>query len=168
MSEKFHINNSGLALCNPFIPKLFSLLELTSENRFKDSQSAERAVMLLQYLLFKNSNVPEQELTFNKLLCGIAPSNSISCNLNVNSHEIEIMQQMLEGIIQYWKHLGKTSVQGLIEAFLIRGGDLELVENSWQLNVEQLGFDVLLDSLPWSYSPIKFAWMNAPIFVNWR
>jgi len=36
------------------------------------------------------------------------------------------------------------------------------------LTIEPGTFDMLLDSLPWSYSVIKHAWMERAIHVTWR
>ncbi len=169
MNEEIFINNAGLVLCNPFLPRLFSLSGLTGENGFKDAKSAERAVLLLQYLLFESTEIAEHELVLNKLLCGLAPAIPVDCTLEVTPHEAETMQQLLQGIIQNWGRLGNTSPRGLVDSFLIREGKLEKDEEDiWHLKIEQKGYDVLLDSLPWSYSPVKYSWMDKPIYVSWR
>jgi len=169
MNEEVFISNAGLVLCNPFLPRLFSMLELTGTNSFKDVKSTERAVLLLQYLLSGNTTIAEHELVLNKLLCGLDPAVPVDCIFEVVAHEAEIMQQMLQGMIQHWGHLGNTSPKGLVDSFLIRGGKLEKDgEGIWHLKVEAKGYDVLLDSLPWSYSPVKYSWMDKPLYVRWR
>lgn len=75
---------------------------------------------------------------------------------------------MLKGAMGNWDKMRNTSSQGFRDSFLIRKGILQETGDFWQLGVEERGYDILLDSLPWSYSPIKFPWMEKPIYVNWR
>lgn len=166
--EEICINNAGLVLCNPFLPRLFSLLQLTGENGFKDRSSTERAVLLLQYMLFESTDTNEHEPMLNKLLCGLDPGIPINCTLEISQSEKETMGQMLKGVIQQWGLLGDTSIKGLIDSFLVREGKLWHEEDAWHLEIEQKGYDVLLDSLPWSYSPVKYAWMKKPLYIKWR
>jgi hypothetical protein len=56
----------------------------------------------------------------------------------------------------------------LRESFLQRGGRLQRKGDAWQLAVETRAFDMLLDQVPWSYSTIKFGWMERVIYVDWR
>lgn len=170
MEESITINNAGLVLCNPFMPRLFSLTGLTEEGKFKDSASQKRAVFLLQHMLGTDLEVSQQELTLNKLMCGVDLNVEVNCLLSMTEQETELEQQMLSSVIQYWGHLGNISVPGLVQSFFLRDGILQQPsgENGWRLKVEQKGYDVLLDSLPWSYSPIKYAWMDTIIYVKWR
>ena len=166
--EELFIENAGLVLCNPFLPRLFSQLELTDEHRFKDNKRAERAVLLLHHMLYENSSLPEPSLVLNKLLCGLEPGIPVDRAIDVSPQEKEAISKMLNGMIAHWNKLGKNSVNGLIDSFLIRAGKLEQGKDTWCLKVEQKAYDVLLDSIPWSYSPIKYSWMKKPIYVRWR
>ena len=71
-------------------------------------------------------------------------------------------------MIANWKVLGNTSVAGLRESFLQRGGSLKRHDEAWRLQVEPRAFDMLLDQLPWGYSTIKHPWMERVIHVDWR
>jgi hypothetical protein len=166
--EEIYISNAGLVLCSPFLPQLFNMLGLLQEGIFPDRKLNERAVLLLQYMLYRETYFPEYQMVLNKVLCGLTTGTPIDCNIDVTNKEKEIIEQMLTGMIQHWGKLGNTSVIGLIESFLRREGKLVQREDIWQLTVEQKGIDVLLDSIPWSYSPIKFRWMKKAINVKWR
>ena len=61
-----------------------------------------------------------------------------------------------------------TSVDGFRGSFLIRNGVMADTGELWQLTVEEKSYDILLDSIPWSISPVKFPWMEKPLYVNWR
>jgi hypothetical protein len=166
--EEIYISNAGLVLCSPFLPQLFNLLGLLQDEVFPDRESSERAVLLLQYMLYRETFFPEYQMVLNKVLCGLTTGYPIDCDIEVTNKEKEIMDQMLNGMIQHWGKLGNTSVIGLIESFLRREGKLEQREDIWQLTVEQKGIDVLLDSIPWSYTLIKHRWMKKAINVKWR
>lgn len=164
----FQIINAGLVLVSPYIQRLFSILELTRDGIFIDEQASERGVYLLQYIVSGEKENSEQHLQLNKLLCGIHGDFNITTSITISSKEKEIIEQMLQGVIQHWSAIGKTSIKGLRETFLQRDGDLFYKENNWQLKIPQSTFDMLLDRLPWSFSLIKFPWMNEPLHVTWR
>lgn len=166
--ESIYLNNAGLVLCSPFLPRLFTLLQLTVDGQFIDQKQQNRAVLLLQYLLFQNTAFPEHEMVLNKLLCGFSTGTPIDSKIEISDKEKETLESMLPGMISNWKILGNTSPAGLRETFLIRTGKLEQKSDAWYLTVEQKGFDVLLDQLPWSYTPIKHPWMRKIIHVKWR
>jgi hypothetical protein len=71
-------------------------------------------------------------------------------------------------MIENWKTIGQTSVQGFRESFLQRRGSLALKDDAWHLKVEQRTFDMLLDSIPWGFATIKHRWMERVVYVKWR
>ena len=162
------LQNAGLVIVAPYLQRLFSLLSLTKDGAFVDRQAAERAVHLTQYIVTGEDASPEFMLTLNKLLCGIPAVVPISIGIQISADEKEVIQQMLSGVIAHWSAIGKTSIQGLRETFLIREGHLNYIEDSWHLKVRQGSFDMLLDRLPWSFAMIKYPWMLAPLHVTWR
>ena len=166
--ESLFIKNAGLILCSPYLPRLYSILNLTSENQFLEEANRERAALLLQYLLFQDTDYPEYELVLNKILCGFPIETPINTVIEVENIEKKTLESLLENMIANWPVLKNTSTSGLRESFLIRNGILKEEEDAWYLTVEQKGFDVLLDQLPWSYTPVKHHWMNKPIHVKWR
>jgi hypothetical protein len=82
---------------------------------------------------------------------------------------IDLVEGLLAAVIQQWSALGKTSVAGLRDAFVLREGDLyPETGGGARLQVHKGAFDVLLDRLPWSLSPLRAPWMPAPLIVRWR
>ena len=71
--------------------------------------------------------------------------------------------ELLSEIINNWQKLGNSSIDGLRESFLNRDGK----NNSWKLTIERKGYDVLLDSIPWSFKHIKLNWMDSLIVTEW-
>jgi len=166
--EDIHIQNAGMVLAAPYLPRLLGMMNLTDANRFMDREAAERAAHLLQYMIDERSDAPEYQLVLNKLLCGIRPGKPIVRAIDIETSEQQQIEGLLHGMIQNWRAIGNTSVAGLRESFFQRQGRLQLKNDAWHLRVETKAFDVLLDSLPWSFSTIKYPWMERVIYVEWR
>jgi hypothetical protein len=168
LQEGIHIVNAGQVLAAPFLPRLFSMLKLTENEKFISMATANRAAHLLQYMVTEATQTPEYDLLLNKVLCGISTSLPITAGIDISDNEKTIIEQMLASMVQHWKILGNTSVAGLREIFLQRQGWLSLTDDGWHLQVHPGTFDMLLDQLPWSISIIKHGWMDRPLRVSWR
>lgn len=166
--ESIRVGNAGLALLAPWLPRLFEQLGFLEDRSFKDRATAERAVHCLQFLVDGSSASPEYLLVLNKILCGIRPGKPIRRGIELTAAEVEQLEGLLVALTQHWKALENTSIDGLRETFLQRGGGLERRDDAWRLTVDPGPFDVLLDQLPWAYSMIKFGWMDRVIYVDWR
>ncbi|MDW7693780.1 contractile injection system tape measure protein [Flammeovirgaceae bacterium SG7u.111] len=163
--EGVYIKNAGLVLLAPFIPTLFGKLGFVSE---KAISHKDKAVHLLQYLVSGASQTDESELTLNKLLCGISLSEPIAQEAFFHPEELAEADGMLEAVIEHWKALKGTSIQGLQETFLQRDGKLSrTADKKWLLQVEQKAYDILLAQLPWGYSMVKLSWMEDVLTVEW-
>lgn len=166
--EDVYINNAGLVLLAPYLPRYFDMLGLMDGKEFKDLVAAERGVHLLQYLVNESTDSFEYQLVLNKLLCGVGTGVPICKSIEISDQEKEASESLLQGIIANWPVLKNTSVEGLRESFMQREAHLQLKADAWHLLVQTKAFDMLLDSLPWGYSTIKLAWMKNPIYVEWR
>ncbi len=166
--EDIHLVNAGLVLLAPWLPRLFDQLGFVVDGKFKDRDTAERAVHCVQFLVDGNVASPEYQLVLNKLLCGVRPGRPIRRGIDLSDAETEQLESLLSAVTQHWKALENTSIDGLRESFLQRGGRLQRKQDAWHLAVETRAYDLLLDQLPWSYSTIKFAWMDRVIYVDWR
>jgi hypothetical protein len=166
--EEIYVTNAGMVIAAPYLPRLFELLKLTEKSRFKSREATERGVHLLQYLVDARTNTPEYQLVLNKLLCGVKPGLPIVRGIEITEEETEAITGLITAMIQNWKLIGNTSVAGFRESFLQREGRLMRKEDAWHLQVEQRAFDMLLDQIPWSFSTIKYSWMDRIIFVQWR
>ncbi|MBS0299333.1 MAG: hypothetical protein JSR32_05290, partial [Proteobacteria bacterium] len=167
--EEIYIENAGQVLAAPYLPRLFGMLKLVEDGAFVDRRAAERAVHLLQFMVNEQTQSPEYQLTLNKILCGVRTGIPICREIDISAHEQETIEGLIRGMIQNWQTIGNTSISGLRETFLQRKGKLQLKEDGmWYLTVEPGVFDMLLDSLPWSYSVIKHSWMERAVHVTWR
>lgn len=165
--KNVYLVNAGLVILHPFIPILFSKLELLKENQFVDEVAQHQAVNLLQGLVGSKSYV-EADLFLNKLLCGLDPNEPVVIQPQRTKVEMEMIASMLQEVIRLWSSIGNTSISSLQTSFLQRPAYLILTENEWQLNVEKQAYDMLLDNLPWGMSLIKYSWMKMGIQIHWR
>ncbi len=100
-------------------------------------------------------------------MCGI-PVDDVLLPSEKLSDEIKSeCEELLGEVLRHWSKLKNTSAAALRETFLQRNGKLTEVENGWLLNVEQKGFDILLDSLPWGIGTIKLPWADYKLHVEW-
>ncbi len=169
--EYLFVPNAGLALLTPWVPRLLGMLGLLNEEKtdLKDTESRIRAIFILQYLVsFENKEYSEHELAFNRILTGCPFSVPLPKKLALTEKETDTVQSMLEGVKANWQKMQNTSLESFQSAFINRAGKLESQDNKWILTVESRSFDMLLDSLPWSYKLIRFPWLKKHIHVSWR
>ncbi|MCE4564723.1 hypothetical protein INQ51_10410 [Maribellus sp. CM-23] len=161
------ISNSGLVLGWPFMSRLFESLQYTEQGRFVSEEYQNRAVYLLQYLVFNDTGFPEYELVLNKLLAGIPAEKHLDPVEELSTEEKTTAQSLLFGMIHNWEKVSNSTPEGIQETFLQREGMLSFNEDFYQLKVEKKGVDVLMQTIPWKFNTIKLAWMDKPIHVDW-
>ncbi|WP_455591827.1 contractile injection system tape measure protein [Bacteroides sp.] len=171
---KIEVNNAGLSLLIPYFPMLFSRMGYLTDDRsdFKDRDSQIRAVFLLQYILNgKEQEWPETELYLNKVFVGLTDwKNPLPPKVELTREEKECVDGLLEGVRHNWDKMRNTSVLAFRMTFLQRKGTVTHAERDkcWRLRVEEKAYDVLLDSLPWSFKVAKLPGMKERIEVQWR
>lgn len=168
------IQNAGLCLLAIWFSRLFDMLGLLREREdgrkeLKNTEAQIRAIFLLQRLVTdEKREYREQELVFNRILTRCPFHVPLPGALELTSWEIQIVESMLAGVKANWDKLKNTSVKGFQRSFIERSGTLEQREEKWVLYVENRAYDILLDSLPWSYQQIQLPWLEKKINVVWR
>ncbi len=162
-----YIELAGLVILHPFIRPFFDALGLTEERKFKDETSLHKAVHLLGFLATGETDLQEQRLLLPKLFCGMPLTAPIERTGITTEIEIAEAENLLTHTIAHWKALKNSSAAALREGFLLREGKLTQTDNGWQLDVEKKTLDVLMGSMPWGVSVVKFPWMGSLLFVNW-
>jgi hypothetical protein len=169
--EYLMVPNAGLCLLAIWFPRLFGMLGFLTEDRkgWKDDEARIRAIFLLQRLVTDEVRAyKEHELAFNRILTGCPFYVPLPKTYALTENEIQTAESMLSGVMANWDKLKNTSVKGFQHSFLQRPGRLERRRDRWVLFVESRAFDILLDSLPWSYHPIRLPWLEEKIAVLWR
>ena len=169
--EYISVMNAGLCLLTPWIIRLFGMLDLLTEDKkdLKDMDARIRAIFILQRLVTaEQREYKESDLAFNRLLVACPFNVPLPKRLELTDKEVETVESMLAGVKANWPKMENTSIGGFQRSFIEREGQLEQRENKWVLTVENKAYDILLDSLPWSYRMIRLPWLKKPISVLWR
>jgi hypothetical protein len=168
-SDKISIQNAGLVLLWPFLPRFFATLGLTSEGQFVDEAAATRACLLLQYLVQGTTDgVFEALLPLNKLLCGIDLTQPLPTAWDIHPEEAEAATTLLEAVIQNGPLWCTLSVEGFRQAFLQREGLLSTRDGHWLLQAARETHDIIIDRLPWAVRHVKLPWMERLLFTEWQ
>ena len=163
--EEIFIDNAGLIIVAPFLLRLFQQLGWIVEMKV---HPAIRAVHLLHYLATGSHEGREYDFVLNKILCGLEVEEPLERIGELTKEEMEAADKVLIAVIEHWKIIKNTSMEGLRESFLMRNGKLSKKGDDWLLQVEQKSYDMLLDSLPWSISLIRLPFMQATLHVEWK
>lgn len=165
------ISNAGLVILFPFLPMLFMRLNMLSQDRrdFNSNESKVRAIFILQHLMAsEDREYDEKDLFLNRLLINYPFNEPLPKRMELNQDELNTIDSLLEAAKTNWEKMRNTSMRGFQEAFLRRTGFIEKTEREWVLTVEERAFDILLDSIPWSYKLVRLPWMENILKVNWR
>ena len=172
--EYIEVPNAGLCLLALWLPRLFDMLGLLEtgadgKKDFSDTDARIRAIFVLQRLVTdEKREYKEQELAFNRILAACPFSVPLPKTLELTDTELQTVESMLAGVKSNWNKLKGTSVKGFQKSFIERPGKLEQREDKWVLYVEKRSYDILLDSLPWSYRRIRLPWLKKRMDVVWR
>jgi hypothetical protein len=164
IKEGIYITDAGLVIVAAFLPAFFKKLQLLNDQQISD---VNVAVCLVHYLLTGREHPAEFELGISKLLCGLEIDAPVDTSAYLSDAQKFEANELLLSVIEYWQVLKDTSVEGLRESFLQRNGKLSFHDREWLLQVEQKGYDMLLQNLPWNISMIKLPWMNYLLKTEW-
>lgn len=169
--EYMEVPNAGLCLLALWLPRLFDMLGLLADDKkaLKDTEARIRAIFILQRIVTEEvREYKEQELAFNRILTACPFHVPLPKTLELTENEIRTVASMLDGVKANWSKMANTSVKGFQRSFIERPGRLEQREEKWVLYVDNRAYDILLDSIPWSYRQIRLPWLKKKINVVWR
>lgn len=173
--EKVIINNAGMLLLQFFIPRMCRMADYLGEDakHFKDENSKIRAIFLLQYLVYgEEKEYSEEKLYLNKILVGLNENTLLPRGCKLNKEEIRVVEDMVSMVKKMWDKVKHTSDTALRQAFFQREGVVTYETNQgmsrWIIEVQERAYDVLIDSLPWSYAMYRYPWRDEIIEVRWR
>lgn len=167
-NQRIYLPNAGVILLWPFFQRLFQRLSYLEKGEFVNYESQVKAVFVLQYLINEAELMPEHLLILNKVLVGLDGNDVIPRSYSLTDLEKKECEMCLQTIIKQWKQMKNTSIATFRRTFLQRGGFLEFRnDNKCFLLVEKAPIDVLLSTLPWGLSIVKFPWSKILLFVEW-
>jgi hypothetical protein len=126
-----------------------------------------KGIYLLNYLGNGNMQSKEYQLVLEKLLCGMPIQEPLEAAPEFTNAETIESEELLHSVLEHWKQLKNTSLNGLRESFFKRDGIITPKENNWLLRVERKTLDVLVDSIPWGFSTVSLPWNKYIIFTEW-
>lgn len=165
--DTVYVSNAGLVLLYPFLTFAFQRLGYVAAGQFTSPEAQIRAIHFLQYTVNLKEEHAEHELVLNKVLCNFPLEEPVPAELTLKEEEKQLSQEMLQVVLQQWERMKHTSVEGFREAFLSRDGALWETEEAWYLRVEQRGYDMILQTLPWSFGMLKTSWMDKMLYTEW-
>lgn len=162
--------NAGIVLMAAFLPALFESLHLlNTDGLFIDEPAQHKAIHVLYWMATGDDVFDESQSIVPKVLCGLDPQSRMDVNMLLSAHDISEVTDLLHHAMEYWQHNGKAifhSIDGLRDHFLQRNGKLD-VTSGMHLTIEKAAIDILLSSLPWTYSMVKHRWMTAMLHSEW-
>jgi hypothetical protein len=167
-ADGIYVTLAGLVLLHPFLTTLFHRTGHWDGAAFKDQEARQQAVLLAYYLATGDQQAPEYALAFPKILCGFPLEHPLPAAWEPPPPALAEADVLLDNVLLRWEKLGNTSVAGLRQSFLQRGGKLTNKDGRRTLQLETAGIDVLLDYLPWNLSLVKLPWWKQMLHVEWR
>lgn len=161
------IKNAGLMLLNSYILLLFERLGLVHDKKFIDTENQTAAVNYLQYTVTGISHTEDFLLPLNKILCGLPLSQPVGEGISISDEHKTIIDGLIKAVISHWPAIGSTSIEGFRGNWLVRDGLLVERDDRWELTVEKRAYDILISKSPFSFSIIKYPWMDKPVHVIW-
>lgn len=168
IKEALQVYNAGMVLLWPFVARLFDMLGYVKDKKFVDEEAQYKAIHILQYLVTGKTEAPENELVLNKIFCNFPISDPVPFRVEFDPKELQAAESLLGGVIKNWAKMKNMTPNSLRGSFLIRQGSIREEEDKWLLEVEKQTFDILLKSLPWSFSFIRFSWLEKSLSVEWK
>lgn len=162
------VKNAGVVLLSEYVPTLFRLMELLNGKEFVSAARQLDAVHVLQYAVTGMMETSEVYLPLNKIMCGLRLDDAVADGISLTSAQQELINGMIMNLVGQWTVIGKTSVDGFRGNWLVRDGLLSETEERWELVVEPRPYDILINKFPFSYSIIKYQWMDKPLHVKWK
>jgi Contractile injection system tape measure protein len=165
---KISIPNAGLLLFHPYLVYVFSELNwLTADKKFVNRKVQQKAILFLQYIINEKSRQAEHRLVLNKLICGWPIHMPLKNSCNLSALEKAAASDLVESLKEHWTVVKNTSTPGLIQSFVFRPGLIQKTQNGFLVQVERRTIDILLDSLPFGLTIIKFPWNEYIINTEW-
>jgi hypothetical protein len=165
--QRYIVRNCGVILLAPFFKKFFTACGLLDGGNWKNKEAQYQAVHLLGYVGSGSTKRAEYSMVLEKLCCGTALEEPIPLEGELEEFQLQEAELLLASVIEHWKVLKNTSINGFRETFLKRDGLLKSKDEEWLLQVERKTLDILLDSVPWGYSTVALPWNNYLIHVEW-
>jgi len=159
----------GLMMLSPFLATLFRRMGLLEKNSFISEAEQLKAYKVLMTIpkIDEEKEYEYQDL-IPRIITGIAPEDTIHFVPELTEVELLEIRNFLGAVLSQWPVMSNTTVRGFIESFLIRDGKVWKDGSIWKIEVNGHGADMILQTLTWGFSTMKFPWTPYLIETNWQ
>ncbi len=164
--EPLFLANAGLVLVHPYFSFLFEQCGLLNGQEFKSQHGQSTAVALLHYAVSGKEDYREEDSILYKLLCGL-PLHEVTRVSKLKKKEKKLVNDMLHALTTHWSVINNSTADEVRGNWFIREGRLVEHEEHWELTIGRKPYDILLNSLPYTLSPVKFIWMPKRLSIHW-
>jgi hypothetical protein len=158
----------GLMMLSPFLATLFRRMGLLEKNEFVSEKEQLKAYKVLMTIpKIDEEQVYEYQDLIPRIITGIAPEDTINYVPELTEEELTEIRNFLGAVISQWPVMANATVRGFIESFLVRDGKVWKEGSLWKIEVNGHGADIILQTLTWGFSTMKFPWTPYMIETNW-
>lgn len=155
---------AGLPLLKPHFELLFTRLGVQPVKNRLTGKDLSRALAILDAVADTGPGFDP----LKKVLLGVAQDTLPPEPVELETDALALIDGLLRAVIAQWGKLGSTTPDALRETFIQRTGAFEIDDEGIHLRVAPGPFDMLMDAVPWTFTPVKLPWMALPLHVNWR
>ena len=161
----YHVPNAGLIILHPYLtPFFYNCGIIDDTNVITDP---EMAVHALHYLATKKEQQLENQMLFEKFLCGIPLKKPIQRHIQLSDTIKQQAEELLESVVENWGVLNNASADLLRHEFLQRAGKLSFKEDNPKIVIERKTQDILVDKIPWGIGICRLPWLDHLVYTNW-
>jgi len=168
---RFKTQFCGLMMIAPYYATLFKRLQLMEGQQFLSESHQITAYQVLLYITELDAEILPTEIQdlIPRIITGIAPESELFLEKPVTEEIKTEVKLFLTSIKMQWPLMANVSLRGFIESFLLRGGLAWKAEDgSWNIEVEGMGSDIIMQTLPWGYATMKFPWTSYLVYTIWK
>ena len=159
----------GLMMLSPFLATLFRRMGLLEKNSFiSEAEQLKAYKVLMTIPKIDEEREYEYQDLIPRIITGIAPEDTIHYVPELTEAELTEIRNFLGAVISQWPVMANATVRGFIESFLIRDGKVWKDGSIWKIEVNGHGADMILQTLTWGFSTMKFPWTPYLIETNWQ
>ena len=166
---RFATGLCGMIMLAPYYGTLFRRMNLIENNNFKSELEQLKAYSIIFHIAKLHEETPSdyQDLV-PRIIVGIPPEASISGILQLTADELEEIEKFLTAVKSQWKLMNNVTLRGFIQSFLLRTGKVWKEGDKWKIEVDTHGADIILKTVPWGFSFIKYPWNPYIIETKWE
>lgn len=159
----------GLMMLSPFLATLFRRMGLLEKNSFISEAEQLKAYKVLMTIpkIDEEKEYEYQDL-IPRIITGIAPEDTIHFVPELTEVELLEIRNFLGAVLSQWPVMSNATIRGFIESFLIRDGKVWKDGSIWKIEVNGHGADMILQTLNWGFSTMKFPWTPYLIETSWQ